>query len=786
MSDQSWLSRLVGALSPVSITRAPVGVMGRQDEASPILRGIFPAKTGAAPARTTEQFLLAYSRSPWLRAITSRIAELCATECPFELYVDGRRDGQRFHVGDGRTLRSLRRLSVDARSKSIDERVASGDLTRLESHPFLDLWDRPCPYFDGLSVRQLIQIYLDSTGEALLLKQRKAGVVVALWPLPSHWVQDTPSPGNPVFRVQYRGLNEQIPHTEILWLRTLDPHNPYGRGSGHAQALGDELDTDEYAAKYVRMFFHNDAQPPFVVMGKDLDKAAADRLEAKWLEKQRGFWRRFLPYFMSGPDIKIHEFQKNFQHLQLMELRQWERDICLQVFGVPPEAFGVLANSNRSTIDVADYLLMSKVVKPRAERLCSMLQVYLLPEYDERLLLHFRSPVREDIEAKRTSYAAASWGPTVDEWRMLQGLPPLGGIAGASHALPIGVSMVPSLEPMPASDVEGSDDRQVDDDEDEGDSDDPEKAIALPVETPPVVTASVEDESLTTKDLVSDLRKLTEKLEPKARKQILAAVEAAQKASSLALLAEALRSLDVVRVLDVVAIAKFDAGLASLSATLTQGFVAAGKQTAVDLSANLGTAVSFTIDDPEAVAWLRENGARLVRDISAETRAALRETIADAVERGQAVDQAARRIRAQIGLTRQQASRVRTFQQRLISQGVSEAQTTKRVANLSRVLVRKRAQLIARTEIVSAQNAGQEQLWRQAVKAGHLKASEVTRVWIVTDDDRLDEVVCEPMDGQKRKLGTPFRTGHGKNIDRPPAHPGCRCAVGLTRRGRST
>lgn len=778
MSDQSWIARLVGAIAPAFVTRAPVGVMGRQDEASPILRGIFPAKTGAAPARTTEQFLLAYSRSPWLRAITSRIAELCATECPFELYVDGRRDGSRFYTGDGSSLRSLRRLSVEARTKSIDERVASGDLTRLESHPFLDLWDRPCPYFDGLSVRQLIQIYLDSTGEALLLKQRKAGVVVALWPLPSHWVQDTPSPGNLNFRVEYRGLHESIPHTEILWLRTLDPHNPYGRGSGHAQALGDELDADEYAAKYIRMFFHNDAQPPFIVMGKDLDKSAADRLEAKWLEKQRGFWRRFLPYFMSGSEVKIHEFQKNFQHLQLMELRQWERDICLQVFGVPPEAFGVLANSNRSTIDVADYLLMSKVIKPRAERLCSMLQVYLLPEYDERLLLHFRSPVREDLEAKRTTYAAAAWGPTVDEWRTLQGLPLIGGVAGASHAVPIGVSMVPSLEPMPVSDVEGSDDRMPDaDDEETSEQDDASKA-----NTPPVLTAAVEDESLTHKDLVADLRKLSEKLEPKARKQILAAVEAAQKASSLALLAEALRSLDVIRVLDVVALAKFDAGLATLSATLTQGFVAAGKQTAVDLSANLGTAISFTIDDPEAVAWLRENGARLVRDISAETRAALRETIADAVDRGQTVDQAARRIRAQIGLTRQQASRVRTFQQRLLTQGVSEAQVTKRVANLSRVLVRKRASLIARTEIVTAQNAGQEQLWRQAVKAGHLKASEVTRVWIVTDDDRLDEVVCEPMDGQKRAIGTPFRTGHGKSIDRPPAHPGCRCAVGLTRR----
>lgn len=85
-----------------------------------------------------------------------------------------------------------------------------------------------------------------------------------------------------------------------------------------------------------------------------------------------------------------------------------------------------------------------------------------------------------------------------------------------------------------------------------------------------------------------------------------------------------------------------------------------------------------------------------------------------------------------------------------------------------------RAETIARTETMKAANRGQQDAWDQAVQHGLLNDDDVEQEWIVTPDDRLC-LVCEALDGVRAKLGEEFDDG----IDGPPAHPNCRCTVGL-------
>lgn len=88
-----------------------------------------------------------------------------------------------------------------------------------------------------------------------------------------------------------------------------------------------------------------------------------------------------------------------------------------------------------------------------------------------------------------------------------------------------------------------------------------------------------------------------------------------------------------------------------------------------------------------------------------------------------------------------------------------------------------RAESIARTETMTASNAGQQQLWDQAVEEGLLTGDE-QQEWIVTPDDLLCPI-CAPMEGQKAPLDGTFEVD-GEDIDGPPAHPRCRCTIGLT------
>ena len=46
---------------------------------------------------------------------------------------------------------------------------------------------------------------------------------------------------------------------------------------------------------------------------------------------------------------------------------------------------------------------------------------------------------------------------------------------------------------------------------------------------------------------------------------------------------------------------------------------------------------------------------------------------------------------------------------------------------------------------------------------------------MTAEDDLVDREICEPLDGQEAALDEPFDGG----IFRPPAHPNCRCSVGL-------
>ena len=40
------------------------------------------------------------------------------------------------------------------------------------------------------------------------------------------------------------------------------------------------------------------------------------------------------------------------------------------------------------------------------------------------------------------------------------------------------------------------------------------------------------------------------------------------------------------------------------------------------------------------------------------------------------------------------------------------------------------------------------------------------------------------MDGQEVGLSEPFLTGEGEEVMYPPAHPNCRCSIGLVFKGK--
>jgi hypothetical protein len=153
----------------------------------------------------------------------------------------------------------------------------------------------------------------------------------------------------------------------------------------------------------------------------------------------------------------------------------------------------------------------------------------------------------------------------------------------------------------------------------------------------------------------------------------------------------------------------------------------------------LVTGWSFDATNPAAVDWIKQHAAETIDGIDKDTRAQIRDLVEEAFTEQFDVNDLADEIADVIG---------------------DDA----------------RADVIARTETMRASNEGQLQAWDQATDAGLLTGDEF-KEWITTPDDRLCPV-CEPMDGVKVGLDENFDVD-GDKIDGPPAHPNCRCAVGL-------
>jgi hypothetical protein len=435
-------------------------------QAHGLLGGVMSTSRGTLPDRSTEALLHTFNTSPWVRACAGRVADAMAA-VQWKLYVVRKASSQvRRDVGHIQKLQPIERRKV---LKALDR---THELDEIEQHVFLDMLSQGNPYFTGRDVRWLSSIWHDLVGDVFLIKERNGmKVPSALWPVPPHWVAETPTPSNPFFRMARGAWQQQIPASEVLWIQNPNPADPYGRGTGLGKAIDDEIALDEYAAKHTAAFFKNSARPDLIVMPKDganftdTDKAVFQQF---WNEQLQGFWRGFKPLFLKTP-VEVKTLDQNFRNMQMKELRDQERDTIIQTWGVPPELFGIVTSSNRSTIDMAPFIFATYVLVPRLERMRDTLQARLMPEYDESIILDYVSPVPEDRLFKQSVMNGQPGAFYANEFRELAGLPPedeLDEVLMAPMAPGSGQPGAPDSEEEPAPPKKpAKDDEDLTDDE---------------------------------------------------------------------------------------------------------------------------------------------------------------------------------------------------------------------------------------------------------------------------------------------------------------------------------
>lgn len=282
----------------------------------------------------------------------------------------------------------------------------------IEEHEIYDLLDNPCPTFpeiDGWTLRFLIFAYRSLTGEAGLLKVRAENgkKIIALLPIPKAWIVETPTVNRHTFQItpygSTGGVVLNVAQDDFVWFKDVDLSDPYGRGRGMAESIADEIETDEYASKYQKNFFFNDATPPFVITGFQGGQAQADEVKKKFMQKISGFLHAREPAVLTGSqDVKTLGIAP--KELDMVESRKFLRDECLQHFQIPPEIMGIIENSNRSTIDASYYLMQKNIIKPNLEWFERVLNRQLLREFDSDLVCKHDLIIDEDEQLQLQIY----------------------------------------------------------------------------------------------------------------------------------------------------------------------------------------------------------------------------------------------------------------------------------------------------------------------------------------------------------------------------------------------
>ncbi len=312
-----------------------------------------------------------------------------------------------------------------------------------------------------------------------------------------------------------------------------------------------------------------------------------------------------------------------------------------------------------------------------------------------------------------------------------------------------------------------------------------------------------------------ELELLARRLEPAIRKSFEQAIAAVRSQAQLELVAELLRAGQIDAVLEALG---FDAQqLSPVAESVRQAYVGGADAGMKELPAlSLRQQVrgrynphsdtpllrfGFDMRNQQVESWLRTNSSRLIGGIVEDQRLLVRQHLVRGMAAGRnprqsalelvgRIGQTGRRTGGVVGLTAQQAQFVANVRQQLASgnpsqmaeyfgrqrrdrrldgivkraiaagKPVSAADIDKIAGRYADRLLALRGEMIARTESLTAMNAGREEAYRQQIEAGRLAPENVIGGWSATGDGRTRHS-HQAMNGQERPFGQPFQTPNG-------------------------
>lgn len=326
-------------------------------------------------------------------------------------------------------------------------KVGFGEAKEIEQHDLLSLLSKPNPQMSGTDMFELLAIYEKILGNAYLYKVKDAiGKVIQLWVLRSDWVEPKLADDGTLLGYDYKPRNRSVffQKDEIIHFWSANPLSHYV-GTGYLRGLITTVMSDIYAQRWNAKFFLNSARPDGILTTEaNLDENDRKETLDEWNKKFGGVGSEHKVAVLSG-GLQYETIANTHKDMDFSELRRANIDDVISCLGVPRSILGITEEVTRANAETGVYVFLSETIEPIFRKWTEKLNHSLVPDFDTSIVLDFEDPTPEDEESLDIHHEKAlnKW-MTVNEIRFERGLEAVEGgdvIYSTFGAVPLGTEI---------------------------------------------------------------------------------------------------------------------------------------------------------------------------------------------------------------------------------------------------------------------------------------------------------------------------------------------------------
>lgn len=633
-----------------------------------------------------------------------------------------------------------------------------------QKHEFYKLLTKPNAYMTARDLRYLTFMSLELTGNAYwVLEKAGRADVSELWPLPASYVMPVTTKDKFIdhYVLRINGQEKKFDYREIIHFRSPNPKSMiYGQGS--VTAAKRTITSDLYAEAWNTAFFKFATRPDaFIETDQSLGDETRTRLARSFRKMSEGVRNRGKTVLLEG-GLKYHEVNRSPKDLDFVLLRKHAREEILAAFGVPPAVVGVFEYANYANSREQIKIFWTQTLIPKMRSFQEMLTMRAAQEtFNQRTVIEADT---SKVEALRADEMQRS---------MI-----------ATNYVNIGVPLNQVIEALdlPFESVEGGDESrrpvQIPPEPNGGPNEDTTKhahkaAVPVPAllseEAKAVLKAAEDvrkrdlakridaakdlDQTIEWKRFDRDVQTRIDQMEQAMRaffkgqaRRVMAKFRANAERIARERGAEDVRTKQAGDTVDI--IFDMDAEMRAMRKAAGKHIRGTYYEFAVRMTERLKPGFAFDLQNPIAAAWIDAKTIKLVQVANEHTKEAISDAVREAIEDA-------------------------------LSEGFSESETIDQIADrieeVHEFAVKHRADRIARTEIISASNAGSTEAMRNA--------GVERKEWLNSRSGDYRETHDE-MRGQVVGIHETFISPEGNKLmfpGDPSAPPGeiinCRCTV---------